>query len=285
MRASRLSLGLTLLAILVLSGNAACSDGTKVTLGRNVNRARMVSIDQINHTAWDALLKRYVDNRGNVAYSQWHKSAADTRALDNYLATLSAADPQLRASKSARLAFWINTYNALTLRGILREYPTTSIRNHTARVFGYSIWKDLQLYVGGKPYYLEQMEHQILRKMGEPRIHFAIVCASRSCPRLLGETYTASKLDKQLTLNAKAFFANPGNFRFDPNRRQMQLSSILKWFGEDFGNGQAAQLRAIAPYLPTRGAYDAAVANAVSISYLNYDWALNDQATARVARR
>ncbi|MBI2479109.1 MAG: DUF547 domain-containing protein, partial [Planctomycetia bacterium] len=235
------TLCLAALAVVALGWNTACTAGTKVTLGQNVGRGQSLSMDLVNHGTWDALLRRYVDESGNVAYAQWQKSDQDVQALDGYLATLSAADPQGQSSKPAQLAFWINAYNAVTIRGILREYPTTSIRNHTAKAFGYNIWKDLQLYVGGQPYHLEQMEHEILRKMGEPRIHFAIVCASISCPRLLNAAYTADRLDEQLTLNTKVFFSNPGNFQFDPGRRQMQLSSILKWFGEDFGNGQAAQ--------------------------------------------
>ena len=281
----RSTLCVTTLLAVSLGGDTVCSAGTKVVLGRNVNRGQLVSMDQANHATWDALLKRYVDGKGNVAYAQWQKSAQDTQALDAYLAALSAADPRGRASRDAQLAFWINAYNAVTLRGILREYPTSSIRNHTAKVFGYNIWKDLLLTVGGQAYSLDQMEHEVLRKMGEPRIHFAIVCASRSCPRLLNEAYTAEKLNEQLTTNTRVFFANPGNFQFAPSQRQMHLSSILKWFGEDFGNGQAAQLRTIAPYLPTRQAYDAALANAVSVSYLDYDWGLNDQATAQTVRR
>jgi len=278
------SVELVVLTLVTLDTNA-CFAGTKVTLGRNVGAGQLVSMDQVDHSAWDALLKRYVDESGNVAYAQWQKSAADVQALDTYLTTLSAASAQSRASKPAQLAFWINAYNAVTVRGILREYPTTSIRNHTAKAFGYNIWDDLLLTVGGNSVSLNQMEHEVLRKMGEPRIHFAIVCASRSCPRLLNEAYTAEKLDEQLTRNTQAFFAHPGNFQYDAGRRQMQLSSILKWFGEDFGNGQAAQLRTIAPYLPNRQAYDAAVANAVSVSHLDYDWGLNDQSAARTARR
>ncbi len=273
------------LAAVSLGGDAACFAGTKVVLGRTVSRGQRVSMDHVNHTMWNVLLERYVDENGNVAYAQWQKSAQDTQALDAYLAALSAADPGGRASREARLAFWINAYNAVTVRGILREYPTSSIRNHTAKIFGYNIWKDLLLTVGGQAYSLDQMEHEVLRKLGEPRIHFAIVCASRCCPRLLDEAYTAEQLNEQLTTNTKAFFANPGNFQFAPGQRQMHLSSILKWFGEDFGNDQAAQLRTIAPYLPTQQAYDAALANAVSVSYLDYDWGLNDQAATQTARR
>jgi len=271
------------LAVLGLASPAACWAGSKVTLGRNVDPGALVSMDQISHATWDALLKRYVDQNGNVAYAQWKKSPQDMQALDAYLASLSTASPRGRASREAQLAFWINAYNAVTLRGILREYPTSSIRNHTAKVLGYNIWDDLLLIVGGNKYSLNQMEHEILRKMGEPRIHFAVVCASRSCPRLLNEAYVPQKLDDQLTTNARVFFANPGNFRYDPARRQFGLSSILKWYGGDFGADQGSQLRAIAPYLPTREAYDAAVKGAGSVSYLEYDWGLNDQATVRSA--
>lgn len=275
---------MAMVSLSILSRND-CIAGSKVTVGAKVPTGQLVSMDQIDHCDWDGLLKRYVDQNGNVAYAQWKQSAADVRTLDAYLAQLSTANPGAQASHAAKLAFWINAYNAVTVRGILREYPTTSIRNHTAKLVGYNIWDDLLLRVGEKSYSLNQMEHEVLRKMGEPRVHFAIVCASRSCPRLLGEAYTAEKLDAQLTANTKVFFSNPGNFQYDAAKRKFQFSSILDWFGDDFGSNQAARLRMIAPYLPTREAYDAAIANSVSVSHLDYDWGLNDQAPARTARR
>ncbi|MCM2373962.1 DUF547 domain-containing protein [Aporhodopirellula aestuarii] len=270
--------------VTVLSINP-CLAGSKVTVCASVPANEQVSMDQIDPRNWDALLKRYVDENGNVNYAGWKQSAADVQALEAFLRYLSSANPNAEASQAAKFAFWINAYNALTVHGILREYPTTSIRNHTAKLIGYNIWDDLLLTVGGKPYSLHQMEHEVLRKMGEPRIHFAIVCASRSCPRLLSEAYTAEKLDAQLIANTKVFFAKPGNFQYDAAGHRFQLSSILDWFGEDFGRDQAAQLRTIAPYLPSREAYDAAIANSVSVSHLDYDWGLNDQASARTARR
>jgi hypothetical protein len=264
---------------------AKATAGSKITVGANVPTGQQVSMDRIDHQSWDALLKRYVDQSGNVNYQGWKQSTADQQTLDAYLAHLSSANPSVQASHSAKLAFWINAYNAVTVKGILREYPTSSIRNHTAKVFGYNIWNDLLLTVGGKPYSLNQMEHEVLRKMGEPRIHFAIVCASISCPRLLNEAYTAEQLDQQLTVNSQDFFANSRNFRLDPSRQSFQLSSILDWFGEDFGANQAAQLKAIAPYLPSGPAQQFASQGRGSVSFLEYDWGLNDQATARTARR
>jgi hypothetical protein len=175
------------------------------------------------------------------------------------------------------MAFWINAYNAVTIHGILREFPTTSIRNHTAKVFGYNIWDDLLLPVGGRTYSLNQMEHDVLRKMGDPRIHFAIVCASIGCPPLLNSAYLPSQLDKQLTANPKRFFADKQKFRYDTSRKTMQLSPILKWFSEDFGADRAAHLRTIAPFLPNQSAQALATGGEASISYLGYDWGLNDQ--------
>lgn len=272
------------LSIVFVFSPQALQAGPKVSVGQNVPAQQQVSMDQIDPRNWDALLRMYVDEKGNVNYAAWKQSATDVQTLDAFLSHLSTANPSAPAKPAARLAFWINAYNAVTIKGILREYPTSSIRNHTAKLLGYNIWKDLLLTVGGKPYSLDQMEHEVLRKMGEPRIHAAIVCASRSCPRLLAEAYTAERLDEQLTLNTKVFFANPGNFRYDPTRRTFQLSSILEWFAEDFGSDQAAQLRTISPYLPSRDAYDAAIANSVSVSYLDYDWGLNDQETVATGK-
>jgi hypothetical protein len=164
----------------------------------------------------------------------------------------------------------------VTVKGILREYPTTSIRNHTARLYGYNIWKDLQLLVGGKPYSLEAIEHEILRKMGEPRIHFAIVCASIGCPRLLNEAYSGEKLDQQLTVNTQAFFADPAKFTADASTGTIQVSPILSWFAEDFGADTAAQLKTIAPYLP-ESARPLASSGRARVRYLDYDWGLNDR--------
>ena len=267
-------------AILFLTG-VVCA-GNEVFVGRRV--AATTALDRIDHSAWNALLNKYVDADGMVNYRAWHSSAADIRALDQYLSTLSTGRAN-QATTNGQLAFWINAYNAATIRGILREYPTTSIRNHTARLFGYNIWKQLQLYVGGKPHSLEGIEHEILRKMNEPRIHFAIVCASIGCPRLLNEAYTPERVQQQLESNAKDFFRRRQNFRHDAVGKRFYLSKVLSWFATDFGAGQAAQLKRIARWLPTAAAQQAARHNSVRVSYLDYDWNLNEQARTGVAVR
>jgi hypothetical protein len=263
------------LALFVCLMMANAVGGSAVYVG-NQSSGRL-SMDKIDHSAWDQLLQKYVDKNGRVNYQAFKASTTDHGALDRYLSQLSTASAATPASRNAQLAFWINAYNAVTVKGILREYPTSSIRNHTARLFGYNIWHDLQLYVGGKPYSLDQIEHQILRKLGEPRIHFAIVCASIGCPRLLDRAYVAGELDDQLEANAKDFFARRQNFVHDVRGGRFQISAILDWFGEDFGADQAAQLRKIAGWLPTDAARAAARGGNLPVSYLDYNWNLNSQ--------
>jgi hypothetical protein len=268
----------------LLFTSTTCLAGAKVTVGRTVDAAEQVSMDQISHAAWNDLLGRYVDDAGFVNYRAWKASTADTAALDRYLDALSHASAAARATGEGQLAFWINAYNAVTVKGILREYPTTSIRNHTAKVFGYNVWEDLLLVVGGKTYSLSQIEHEVLRSMGEPRIHFAIVCASRGCPRLLNRAYTADRLEQQLSENARDFLAKSSNFQYDVGAKTIKISSIMDWFATDFGKTSAEQLKYLSPYLPDQVARKLASSGAARVSYLEYDWSLNDQATQRTAR-
>jgi len=276
----------TLVVAFNIAWATACLAGPTVIVGRKAPSGEQVPAERIDHSIWAKLLQKYVDAAGLVDYAGWKASAADMQALDNYLEHLSTASFSQQTGRNARLAFWINAYNAVTIKGILREYPTTSIREHTAKAFGYNIWKDLKLLVGGRPYSLDEMEHQILRKMGEPRIHFAIVCASLGCPRLLNDAYVPEKLEEQLSANARAFFADPSKFRYDAEQRTIAVSPILDWFGEDFGGASAEHLKRIAPYLPDAAARQLARSGNARVTFLDYDWGLNDQAThGREARK
>lgn len=265
--------------ITAIGAPGVCLAGPTITVGKNVAAMDRIPVGEIEHSSWDALLNKYVDNRGYVDYTKWKATAADLKALDGYIDHLSAAAIPATATQQEKLAFWINAYNAVTVKGILREYPTTSIRNHTAKMFGYNIWKDLQLVVDGKAYSLEAIEHQVLRKMSEPRIHFAIVCASIGCPRLLNQAYTAGKIEEQLTSNAEAFFADHTKFVADTQSGTIQVSPILSWFAEDFGADVAAQMKTIAPYVPAV-ARPLANSGRARVKYMDYDWGLNDKAKA-----
>ena len=263
------------LIILATSAASTVRAGTPIYVGKRSNSN--VSMDRIDHAGWNQLLQRYVDKNGLVNYKDWKASAADTKALDRYLSHLSTASPSIVAKREAKLAYWINAYNAVTVRGILREYPTSSIRNHTAKFYGYNIWHDLKLHVGSQTISLDDIEHKTLRKMNEPRIHFAIVCASIGCPRLLNEAYVADRIDEQLETNSVDFFSRRQNFRHDVSAGRLYLSSILSWFGSDFGSNKKAQLKAISKWLPNKAARAAAASGSVRVSYLDYDWKLNEQ--------
>ena len=247
-----------------------------VRLGVEVAASNQVSMDQVDHGDWTQLLKQFVDEEGRVDYEKWAKSKEANAQLDRYLRQLSSASLTLPAKIESRLAFWINAYNAVTIKGILREYPTTSIRNHTSRIGGYNLWHHLLLKVGGKEWSLDAIEHKVLRPMGEPRIHFAIVCASKGCPRLLNEAYVGSKLNRQLELNAQVFFSRPIHLQYDAKSNTLYTSSILNWFGADFGQSQKQILERVETWLPEQ-IKTTVDWKTVKVKYLKYDWSLNDK--------
>jgi hypothetical protein len=269
-----------ILAGVLVGGAGACAlalSGSKVYLGRPCLESRRPSLAEVDHIPWDVLLHKYVNDLNLVDYGGWKAHASDILALDEYLNRIGCVDLSKESRKEARLAFWINAYNAVTVRGILREYPTSTIRNFTPRLLGYNIWKDLLLWVDGNSLSLDDIEHNILRKMGEPRIHFAIVCASRGCPPLREQAYTVAELSRQLTDNACLFFARPANFRADEASRTVYLSELLKWYGTDFAPTPAEQLKVLRPYFPEPDKLGWIEQPGVVVAFLEYDWGLNDQ--------
>jgi hypothetical protein len=244
--------------------------------GKQWPAKQQVSIDNINHESWNSLLQKYVNDDGMVNYQAWQANKQDRKSLQSYLEQLSKANPTAKAEEKAKLAYWINAYNALTVEGILRVYPTSSIRNHTAKFLGYNIWKNLYLYSGSDKINLDSIEHKVLRKMNEPRIHFAIVCASIGCPRLLNEAYKAEELENQLVTNSTDFFSRSQNLQIDTQKKTVKLSSIMSWFGSDFGDSTSKQIAAISPYFP-ESAKKFVTEKRFSVSYLDYNWNINEQ--------
>jgi hypothetical protein len=228
----------------------------------------------VDHSAYDALLRKHVDGDGMVDYKRW--KAEDEKALRDYVAALGGTDPA-KLGRDERLAFWINAYNALTIQGILEFYPLKSIKDKVSYFFGFNIWEDYPMVVSGKKYSLGDIEHKILRKMDEPRIHFAIVCASKGCPRLLNEAYTGERLDAQLEGNARDFFARLRNFRIDRRARTIWLSSIFDWFSEDFGGSARSKLDWAKKHVAAKDDRAYLDAAGLRIKYLDYDWKLNEQ--------
>ncbi len=265
-----------LVVVVAVMMNAETIIGQNKVVGQKWPVNQRVSFNEIDHSSYHTLLQKYVDSDGMVNYKGWKANSADHDALLKYIKQLGKVDSAKPASNEAKLAYWINAYNAVTIEGILQVYPTTSIRNHTAKLLGYNIWKNLKLISGDQQINLDSIEHKVLRKMGEPRIHFAIVCASIGCPRLLNEAYVADRLEDQLTTNATDFFSRSRNLQVNQSKRELRLSSIMSWFGTDFGQSQEQQLQAISPYFP-ESAKKFVESGGNRVSYLDYDWNINEQ--------
>ncbi|MFT5129099.1 MAG: hypothetical protein ACI8W8_002719 [Rhodothermales bacterium] len=229
-----------------------------------------------NHAAWDADLKRYVNSKGLVDYRTWKR---DSSALNAYLKTLASAKMQ-GWTRDQQLAFWVNAYNAITIRYILDAYPVASIRDIDG------VWKSKRATVAGRSLTLDSIEHVILRKeLREPRIHFAIVCASIGCPNLIPEAFRAEGLSKQLDAAATAFVRNPQKLRIDAAEEEIHLSRIFKWFGEDFEgftgvSGYWGKTNGILSFVATylsRGGQRYVRNEELDVEWLDYDWSLNTQ--------
>jgi len=213
-----------------------------------------------------------------LALVDYRAVQADPRYAEA-LGALARAEPAALARESERLAFWINAYNLLAIKAVLDQYPTASIRDGGSLLR--PIWKRKIGVVGGADYSLDEIEHGILRKtFTEPRVHFAIVCASLSCPDLRSAPYAAANLEAQLDEQAARFLANPTKgLELGADGRTARVSAIFRWFAADFaaGGGVAAFIRAKAP---PEVAGRLRLLTDSGLSYLDYDWSLNDTARA-----
>lgn len=235
-------------------------------------RAACTGIDP-DHGAWNAIVQRWVRD-GKVDYGGIRNDGGAD--LERYLANLSgacSADYE-RWNEDQRLAFWINAYNAFTVKLILDHYPIASIRK-IGWLPGAAFRRDFIPMQGlkGGTISLEDIEHGTLRAdFDEPRIHFALVCAARSCPPLRGEAYRAAALDRQLDDQGRRFLGDPSKNRFDAAGRTLYLSSIFKWFREDFEKSAGSLKVYVARYLGAEVAEPD-----VEIEFLDYDWSLNER--------
>jgi hypothetical protein len=225
------------------------------------------------HASWTAILGQYVKD-GSVDYG----GLADRGqpALNAYLSALGAASPAESGwTRGERLAFWINAYNAFTIRLILDHYPVRSIRSIGFLPLAAFRTKFIPLGTDGRRISLNVIENDILRtQFHDPRIHFAIVCASKSCPALRSEAYRSSVLDQQLDEAARAFLNDPSKNRWEPGSRTLYLSSIFKWFHGDFERAGGALPAYVAGYMRPPDAAILASGN-VRLVFLDYDWSLN----------
>ncbi len=243
-----------------------------------------------NHHLWSEVLGRHV--RGERF--DYRALKAEPAELDAYLARLQAVTAEEYAGwkREQRFAFWINAYNAYTVRRVVEGYPVDSIKDLGS--LARSVWDQrfiplahLAPDLGREQLSLNDVEHEILRPIfQDPRINAAVNCASKSCPRLMDSAYTAGVLEQQLDQVTRRWLAEPGRNRFDATTRTAHLSRIFDWYGADFGEAKAARLAWIARHAPAehRDWLARTDPEGVQIRFLEYDWVLNEVPREGAAR-
>lgn len=226
------------------------------------------------------ILQAYV-YQGEVDYPDLCKDGR----LEVYLAQLAAANPDTIADSNSRLAFWLNAYNAYTLKIICDNYPVKSINDlsfgglYIGAVLKKTVWDKKFVVIDHEKMSLNHIEHDIIRKQfSDPRIHFALVCAAKSCPPLRSEAYEGCKLDRQLDDQGKIFFSEEKKNYFELKQRIAHLSKILDWYQKDFGKNKEDVLLYITRFLPDKLAADIrAHSKEWKVKYTDYDWSLNNR--------
>lgn len=233
------------------------------------------NLASIDHSAWHEILQRYVDitHESQIYLFDYDNvDQEDTKLLNDYLNQLSAIDP--RAYRRAeQKAYWINLYNALTVKLVLDNYPTESITKLGKKLTSFGPWDDKLIIIADKNLSLNDIEHKILRPIWQDaRIHFAINCASYSCPNLQNKAFTGANMESLLKDAASQYLNHPRGIHFDNDT--LVLSSIFDWYAEDFGADRTKIMAYLSQYLPEE------VASKLNqykgpIGY-EYDWRLND---------
>ena len=307
-RGVKISLG-AILALLVLAGAGAYVAHREFvgaeTFDKGFYAAGANHNSEFSYDSYAAVLRKHVDDKGMVSYAALK---ADPAELERFVRAMAALEPKTYEGwgEQAKIASWINAYNALTLKAIIDHYPIKAgllsglahPSNSIRQIPG--VWDKIQFLVMGQKLTLNEIEHGILRgqnkdlveKYGrfyEPRIHMALVCAAHSCPQLRNEPFVGENLNAQLDDQSKGFMTNPAKFRVDRDGGKVYLSSIFKWFGEDFVKGhkpeagfasgsgaEKAVLNFASVYLSTQDA-EYLRTGKYKVEYLDYAWSLNEK--------
>lgn len=247
-----------------------------------------------DYSSYGHLLDMYANDQGRINYFELKKNSAP---LDFFYSQIAASSPDshphLFPNNEDRLAYWINAYNATVIKGVIEHYPITSVEDvaEPPLLFffptksGFFFFQ--QFVYGAETYSLYTLENTIIRKrFDDPRYHFALNCASLSCPQLPSEPFYPEKLEEQLAFETKKFMRSSENVHFDSDTNVLHLSSIFKWYQEDFLVWLKKQhnlkrpliIDYILPYLPADlAAQIQKKHDSITIRYTPYDWGLNDQ--------
>ena len=233
-----------------------------------------VSAGTFDHSKFDQALKKYVDDKGLVDYN----SIAKDSGFSEYVQSLQTARVE-ELSRDGQLAFWINGYNAVTIDKVIKKKPKKSVRE----TFIPGVWTATKFFtsrehiVAGKRLSQDDIEHEILRKQfKDPRIHFAIICASMGCPPLPRIAYTEENVQTRLEEETQKYLNSQRGTRIDRAENTLHMSKLFDWFATDFIQKSGSTLAFMQPYLHEE--VRIFLERDPMISYLEYNWALNAQA-------
>ncbi len=240
-----------------------------------------------DHSAFAGVLDRHLRND----LFDYGALKNDRATFDQYLAELANTNLGMleAAPQGEQLAFWINSYNACALKVVLDHYPiarrgvlvrlVNSVKGYPANSIQQipNRWDGKYCTVANELRSLDDIEHGVIRPMGDPRIHFAVNCASRSCPSLAAEPYVGDRVDEQLDRTVRDFIANPRHFVLQREEANLVVNKVLDWYQDDFGGIDGLKIF-LAPYLVERDAAFLRENEDLRVSFHDYDWTLNDTA-------
>ncbi len=267
-----------------------------------LNRPRKVIVDapipadfpkaSFSHDSFEELLRLYVTPAGRVDYDRWHESGDSTAQLDSYLAAVARfspdSSPERFADDNERLAYWMYGYNACVIKGVLDNWPLSSVTDVKApieAIKGMGFFYQLRFSFGGEYLSLLTVENEKIRaRFRDPRIHFVLNCASESCPVARPELPSGDELQRLLDQATDEFVNDPDNVSVDHDRNTVYLSTIFKWYRKDFINDLHARgrpaSRGLIDYVATVATgslqSDLERANDYAIVFREYDWRLNE---------
>jgi len=243
-----------------------------------------VRAGEFDHSTWDRVLKRFVTETGRVDYAALKANPSD---LNEYAEQIATRSPISNANdfptRESQIAYWINAYNALVMKAVIDHWPVSSVRKIGSLPYSF-FWRE-KFVAGGQKYTLDSMEDILRKNLIEPRIHFAIVCASNSCPRLQREAYTADNTERLLNEAARFYLNEPRNLKIDVEHNRATLPAILGHYHEDFENYVRAHNAAVTgqPQVDYIMLYANAANRALlgelknpKIEHFGYDWGIND---------
>jgi len=222
--------------------------------------------DVIDHEPFDRILSKYVDSKGLVDYEGLRSNEKDRKKFEKYVDAIESAN--VKGSKNAKLAFYLNAYNATVIDSVLQHWPLKSVMN----VDGF--FKKEKHEIAGKKITLDHLEHKIIRPtFNDARVHFALVCAAMSCPPLKKKPFTEKNVDRMLTENTKAFI--PKATTVDKEKKVVTTSKLFEWFSGDFEADEGSVAKYLARYYPQHAEF--LKSGDYKLKFSPYDWALNIQ--------